>query len=95
MTSERSFRGLWLTMSQSRLTHLILLHVHRERTAALDLVQVMRKFVSTTTGKKSHSWKRITFGDPKQCEFYVDYVNFFSFGVLVYLSDLCMRGGFM
>lgn len=63
-TSERSFSGLrrlktYLrsTMSQSRLTHLMVLHVHQERTAALDLVQATKEFVSRTTERK------VTFGN--------------------------------
>ncbi|KAL1467640.1 hypothetical protein MTO96_042026 [Rhipicephalus appendiculatus] len=63
-SSERSFSGLRrlktylrCTMSQSRLTHLLLLHVHRERTAALDLDQLMKEFVSRKAERK------LTFGN--------------------------------
>ena len=34
------------TMSQTRLNHCMLLHVHKERTDKLDILQVVREFVS-------------------------------------------------
>ena len=51
-TSERSFSALrrlktYLrsSMSQQRRNHLMLLHVHKERTDALDLEEAARKFI--------------------------------------------------
>ena len=51
-TSERSFSALrrlktYLrsSMSQQRLNHLMLLHVHKERTDALDLEEAAREFI--------------------------------------------------
>lgn len=51
-TSERSFSGLrrvktYLrsTMSQDRLNHLMILHVHKERTDGLDLKAVATEFI--------------------------------------------------
>ena len=53
-TSERSFSALRrvktylrTSMTQSRLNHLILLHVHKDRCDKLDMVQVAKDFVST------------------------------------------------
>ena len=52
-TSERSFSAmrrvksyLRSTMGQERLNHLMILHVHKELTQSLNLVQVMNDFVS-------------------------------------------------
>ena len=54
-SAERSFSSLrriktWLrsTMSQSRLTHLCLLSVHRERVAKLNMSDLMHEFISKT-----------------------------------------------
>ena len=52
-TSERSFSALRrvksylrATMAQSRLNHLMVLHVHKERTANLNLISVANDFIS-------------------------------------------------
>ena len=52
-TSERSFSALkrvktflWSSMKQSRLNHLMLLHVHKDITDNLDLVDCANDFVS-------------------------------------------------
>ena len=57
-TSERTFSALRrvktylrTSMSQSRLNHLLLLHVHKESCDKLDLLQVARDFV-----KDSEHW---------------------------------------
>lgn len=59
-SAERSFSALrrmktYLrsTMTQDRLTHLMLLHVHREKTAELDLNLLMQKFVAKCERRKS------------------------------------------
>ena len=51
-TSERSFSALrklktylHSSMSQQRLNHLMLLHVHKERTDALDLEEAAGEFI--------------------------------------------------
>ena len=58
-TSERSCSALHRlktylrsSMSQQRLNHLMLLHVHKERTDALDLEEAAREFIvnSESTG---------------------------------------------
>ena len=58
-TSERSFSALRrlktylrATMSQKRLTHILLLHVHGERSAALNLHDVFSEFVSRNEERK-------------------------------------------
>ena len=47
------------TMTQQRLNHLMLLHVNKEKTDALDLLQVGRDFVAGRDGRLR------TFGDFK------------------------------
>ena len=47
------------TMTQQRLNHLMLLHVNKEKTDALDLLQVGRDFVAGREGRLR------TFGDLK------------------------------
>ena len=51
--SERSFSGmrrlktyLRTTMSQSRLNHLLLLHVHKDRTDSLSIIDIAKDFIS-------------------------------------------------
>ena len=51
--SERSFSAVWhiktylhATMSQQRLNHLMLLHVHKSQTDSLSLVDVANSFIS-------------------------------------------------
>ena len=63
-SSERSFSALrqiktylQTTMSQQRLNSLMLLHVHKDKTDSLDLVQVGREFVVGREGRIR------TFGD--------------------------------
>ncbi len=57
--SERSFSALRriksylrTTMSQQRLNHLIILHVHHSETANLDLVQVANDFIDGNDHRK-------------------------------------------
>ena len=52
-TAERTFSTvrrlksyLRSTMSQKRLNHVVLLHTHKERTDALDLLTIAKEFVS-------------------------------------------------
>lgn len=59
-TAERSFSALrriktYLrsTMSQKRLTHVMLLHVHKEITASLDLNVIMKEFVARSERRKT------------------------------------------
>lgn len=59
-TAERSFSALrrvktYLrsTMSQKRLTHVMLLHVHKDITASLDLNLVMKEFVARSERRKT------------------------------------------
>ena len=59
-TSERSFSALrWVktylrsSMTQSRLNHLLLLHVHKKSCDELDLVQVASDFVTTSEHRRS------------------------------------------
>ncbi|CAN7980597.1 unnamed protein product [Ixodes pacificus] len=54
-SGERSFSGLRRVktylrnrMTQRRLSHLLILHMHKERTSALNLEDVIREFVSRT-----------------------------------------------
>ena len=42
------------TMSQPRLNHVMLLHIHKERTDSLDLVQVARDFISVNNRRALH-----------------------------------------
>ena len=65
-SSERSFSALRriktylrTTMTQQRLNSLMVLHVHKEKTDALDLLQVGREFVTGREGRLR------TFGDCK------------------------------
>ena len=58
--SERSFSALRRvktyrrsTMLQTRLNHLLLLHVHKERTDSLDLATVCKEFVSMSERKQN------------------------------------------
>ena len=57
-TSERSFSALRrvktylrTTMTQNRLNHLMVLHVHKERTDSLDLMNIAREFVTGREGR--------------------------------------------
>jgi len=59
-TAERSFSALkrlktYLrsTMTQKRLTHLMILHVHKSITANIDLKAIAQKIVSRTSERKS------------------------------------------
>ncbi|XP_022168292.1 zinc finger MYM-type protein 1-like [Myzus persicae] len=59
-TAERSFSALrrlktYLrsTMTQKRLTHLMILHVHKSMTAKIDLKLIAKEFVSRTSERKS------------------------------------------
>ena len=59
-TSERSFSALrrakmylQSTMTQKRLNHMMMLHVHKERTDALDLIDVANDFVSLSEHRLS------------------------------------------
>lgn len=59
-TSERSFSALrraksylQSTMMQSRLNSILLLHVHKDRTDSLDLIEVANEFVSLRDVRKS------------------------------------------
>lgn len=64
-TSERSFSALRIktylrtTMTQQRLNSLMMLHINKEKTDALDLLQVGRDFVTGREGRLR------TFGDFK------------------------------
>ena len=58
--SERSFSAvrriksyLRSTMSQQRLNHLMLLHVHKDRTDGLDLVDVANDFIFGSEDRKN------------------------------------------
>lgn len=58
-SAERSFSTLrrlktYLrsTMTQRRLTHLTLLHIHNDRTASIDITSVMKEFVSRNNERK-------------------------------------------
>ena len=57
-TSERSFSVLRrvktylrTTMTQNRLNHLMVLHVHKVRTDSLDLMSIAREFVTGREGR--------------------------------------------
>ncbi|KAJ8874176.1 hypothetical protein PR048_025018 [Dryococelus australis] len=59
-SSERSFSALRrlktylrVTMKQKRLTHVMLLHVHKERTSVLNLNDIMREFISRKDERKA------------------------------------------
>ena len=59
-SSERTFSALrrlktWLrsTMTQERLTHLALMHVHPDILKKVDIHGLMRTFISTTSERKS------------------------------------------
>lgn len=59
-TAERSFSALrrsktYLrsTMTQKRLTHMMILHVHKSMTAKIDLKLIAKEFVSRTSQRKS------------------------------------------
>ena len=59
-SSERSFSTLrrlktWTrsTMSQKRLTHLTLMHVHSDIVDSLDIHDMMREFISVNPERKS------------------------------------------
>jgi hypothetical protein len=41
------------TMTEERLTHLLLLHVHKNEAAAIDLEEIFTEFVSRTTERRS------------------------------------------
>ena len=60
-TAERSFSTLrrlktYLrsTMSQPRLNHIVLLHSHKERTDALDLIHIAKTFVSVNNRRQEN-----------------------------------------
>ena len=64
-TADRSFSALRrlknylrTTMSQKRLNHLIVMHIHKERTDQLDLSNIAKEFVSLNERRKSYlgSW---------------------------------------
>ena len=64
-TAERSFSALRrlknylrTTMIQKRLNHLIVMHIHKERTDQLDLSSIANEFVSVNERRKSYfgSW---------------------------------------
>ena len=64
-TAERSFSALRrlknylrTTMTQKRLNHLIVMHIHKERTDQLDLSSIANEFVSFNERRKSYfgSW---------------------------------------
>ena len=42
------------TMSQQRLNHLMLLHIHKDRTNTLDLVSVVKEFISCNERRLSY-----------------------------------------
>ena len=57
--SERSFSSMKLVktylrnrMTQERLNHLMILHVHKKLTDALDVDAVVREFIDTRDGRK-------------------------------------------
>ena len=65
-TAERSFSALRrlknylrMTMTQKRLNHLILMHVHKDKTDELDLPSIAREFVSANDRRKNYfgSWE--------------------------------------
>jgi len=60
VTAEPSFGALrtlktylWSTMIQKRLTHMMILHVHKSMTTKLDLKLIAKEFVSKTSQRKS------------------------------------------
>ena len=64
-TAERSFSALRrlknylrTTMTQKRLNHLIVMHIHKERTDQLDLSSIAKEFASVNERRKSYfgSW---------------------------------------
>ena len=64
-TADRSFSALRklknylrTTMTQKRLNHLIVMHIHKERTDQLDLSSIAKEFVSVNERRKSYfgSW---------------------------------------
>ena len=69
--SERSFSALrraktylLLTMSQQRLNQLMLLHVRKDRTDSLNLVDVANDFISGSDYRKNFFWQRVQFFRP-------------------------------
>ena len=57
--SKRSFSALWRvktylwsTMKQTRLNHLIILHVHKEKTDSLNLNDINNEFVRCSEYKR-------------------------------------------
>ena len=59
-TAERSFSTLrrvktYLrsTMAQKRLTHLLILNIHEQRTSELNIDDIVKEFVSRTAERKS------------------------------------------
>ena len=65
-TAERSFSALRrlknylrTTMTQKRLNHLILMHVHKDKTDELDLSSIAREFVSANERRQNYfgSWE--------------------------------------
>lgn len=74
--SERSFSALrrvktYLrsTMTQTRMNNLMVLHIHKENTDALDIISVANEFVSGSEHRSS------VFGTFKSCDFYNHYYN--------------------
>ena len=64
-TAERSFSALRrlknylrTTMTQKRLNHLMVMHIHKERTDQLNLSSIAKEFVSVNERRKSYfgSW---------------------------------------
>ena len=60
-TAERTFSTvrrlksyLRSTMSQKRLNHVVLLHTHKERTDALDLLTIAKEFVSANDRRRCY-----------------------------------------
>ena len=57
-TSERTFSALriktylWSTMTQARLNHLMTLHVHKDRTDALNLTEIANEITSRNEKRK-------------------------------------------
>ena len=63
-TAERTFSCLRRlktflrsSMTQTRLNHLMLLHIHKERTDSLDLVHVLKEFISVNERRISYFGK--------------------------------------
>ena len=56
-TLRRLKAYLHSTMSQPRLNHIVLLHSHKERTDALDLIHIAKIFVSMNNRRQEFFWR--------------------------------------